>query len=315
MALTSSGAPAAATVAGSPYNIAPSAATGGTFNPANYTITYQDGALTVNPAALTIMANNRSKLFGETVAFAGTEFTSAGLQNSETVGSVTLSSSGAVATAEVSGSPFSIVPSAAAAGTFNPVNYTVSYQNGTLTVSPAAATVTLSNLNHVYDGTAKSASATTDPPNLAVALTYDGSPNAPTNAGSYQVIGTVVNANYVGSASNTLTIAPAAPPVVTLQPLSRTNVVSSSVTFSVTATGAPPLSFQWRKEGTNVSGATDRTYTIVGVQTNDAGDYSVVVSNVYGGAVTSSVAVLTVRPLVPPTVLAGPVTNPGNGRR
>jgi pimeloyl-ACP methyl ester carboxylesterase len=102
-------------------------------------------------------------------------------------------------------------------------------------------------------------------------------------------------------------------PVITVQPLSRTNVVSSSVMFSVTAAGTPPLSFQWRKEGTNVSGATDRTYTIVGIQTNDGGDYNVVVSNIYGGAVTSSVAVLTVRPLVPPAVLAGPVTDPGNG--
>jgi fibronectin type 3 domain-containing protein len=102
-------------------------------------------------------------------------------------------------------------------------------------------------------------------------------------------------------------------PSVTVQPVSRTNVVSSSVMLNVTATGTLPLSFQWRKEGTNVSGATDRTYTIVGIQTNDGGDYSVVVSDVYGGAVASSVAVLTVRPLVPPTVLAGPVTNPGNG--
>ena len=44
------------------------------------------------------------------------------------------------------------------------------------------------------------------PPGLAASLTYNDSANAPTNAGSYQVIGTVVDANYAGSATNTLVI-------------------------------------------------------------------------------------------------------------
>ncbi len=73
------------------------------------------------------------------------------------------------------------------------------------------ATVTLGNLSQVYDGSAKSASATTVPPGLTVTLTYNGSVNAPTNAGSYQVIGTVVDANYAGSATNTLVINKATP--------------------------------------------------------------------------------------------------------
>jgi hypothetical protein len=135
--LTSSSAVAAAGVSGSPYSIVPSAATGGTFNPANYTFTYQNGTLTVTPAALTITATNRSKTYGQTVTFAGTEFTAAGLQNGETVGTVTLTSSGAGPTATVAGSPYSIVPSGASGGTFNPANYTIGYQNGTLTVTQA----------------------------------------------------------------------------------------------------------------------------------------------------------------------------------
>ena len=51
----------------------------------NYTITYANGTLTVNPAALTITANNASKTYGQTVTFAGTEFTTSGLVNGDTV--------------------------------------------------------------------------------------------------------------------------------------------------------------------------------------------------------------------------------------
>ena len=59
----------------------------------------------------------------------------------------------------------------------------------TLAVTQALATVTLGNLTQAYDGTAKSVSVTTAPPGLSVLVTYNGSANAPTNVGSYTVIG------------------------------------------------------------------------------------------------------------------------------
>lgn len=76
----------------------------------------------------------------------------------------------------------------------------------TLTVNNAIATVTLGNLNQTFDGTARIVTSTTAPAGLTVALTYDGSPNAPTNVGTYLVIGTVVDALYVGSATNNLVV-------------------------------------------------------------------------------------------------------------
>src|SRR5208282_4751241 len=76
----------------------------------NYTVSLVNGSLTVNPAALTITANSRSKTYGQTVAFAGTEFTTSGLVNSDTVTGVTLASSGTAGTAAVAGAPYSIVP-------------------------------------------------------------------------------------------------------------------------------------------------------------------------------------------------------------
>ena len=102
---------------------------------------------------------------------------------------------------------------------------------------PIATTVTLGNLSQTWDGTAKAATATTSPANLTVTLTYDGSVNAPTNAGSYTVIGTVAEANYAGSATNTLVIAKA-PATVTLGNLSQTyDGTAKSATASTTPDG------------------------------------------------------------------------------
>ena len=80
------------------------------------------------------------------------------------------------------------------------------------TVNRAAATVTLGALSHTYDGTAKSATATTDPAGLSVTITYsqNGTPVAsPSNAGSYAVTATINEANYQGSATGTLTVSKA----------------------------------------------------------------------------------------------------------
>ena len=149
--LMSAGAGATATVAGSPYSIVPSAATGGTFGLVTTRSTMLNGTLTVSPAALTITANSTSKTYGQTVTFAGTEFTTSGLVNGDTVTSVTLTSAGAAATATVAGSPYAIVPSAAVGTGLG--NYTISYVNGTLTVNPAALTITANSTSKTYGQT------------------------------------------------------------------------------------------------------------------------------------------------------------------
>ncbi len=123
--------------------------TGGNALAGNYSIP-GTGTLTITPAPLTITANSTSKTYGSTLTFAGTEFTPAGLLGGQTVGSVTLTSTGAPATATVAGSPYAIVASAATGGTFTPSNYTISYTNGVLTVNPLPINVTGTR---VYDGT------------------------------------------------------------------------------------------------------------------------------------------------------------------
>lgn len=78
--------------------------------------------------------------------------------------------------------------------------------SGTLVVSKAAATVTLTGLSQAYDGTPKAAGATTAPTGLSVDFTYDGSATPPAAHGSYAVVGTISDTNYTGTASGTLTI-------------------------------------------------------------------------------------------------------------
>ena len=90
-------------------------------------------------------------------------------------------------------------------------------------------------------------------------------------------------------------------PVITNQPQSISVSEGNQASFSVTATGTQPITYQWRKNGVNISGATNATYTIPSVVPSDAGNYSVIVSN-SAGSVTSNNAALSVTPAnQPPT--------------
>ena len=81
---------------------------------------------------------------------------------------------------------------------------------------------------------------------------------------------------------------------VTTQPTNRTVTVGQPATFSVIASGAPTLTYQWRKNGTPVNGATSASYTTAVTTTSDKGaQFTVVVKN-STGSVTSNPASLTV---------------------
>src|SRR5204863_31789 len=149
--LTSAGTATTAGVTGSPYTIAIGSAIGSGL--ANYTINYVAGNLAVTPASLTLTANNRSKIYGSTVTFAGTEFLASGLKNGETVGLVDLASGGAGATANVAGSPYAITIGNARSGTFSLANYAISYVPGALSVTPAGLTITAKNQTKIYGDT------------------------------------------------------------------------------------------------------------------------------------------------------------------
>ena len=116
-----------------------------------YTVTYVDGKLTVNPAPLVITAGSASKTYGSTATFASTAFTETGLvtANGNTITGVTETSTGVTASAAVSRSPYAIIPSAAVgSGWATPVTYV----DGKLMVNPAPLTITADGASKTYGG-------------------------------------------------------------------------------------------------------------------------------------------------------------------
>ena len=126
----------------------------------------------------------------------------------------------------------------------------------------------------------------------ATASSYTTSATTATDNGAQY---SVVISNSVGNiASNAVTLTVNTPPSITTQPASKTVVAGQTATFSVTATGTAPLSYQWSKNGANISLATSASYTTPATTTADNGaQFTVVVTNSVGNA-TSNVAALTV---------------------
>ncbi|HEX5218762.1 MAG TPA: M36 family metallopeptidase [Verrucomicrobiae bacterium] len=88
------------------------------------------------------------------------------------------------------------------------------------------------------------------------------------------------------------------PPTISHHPTNYVAFEGGFAEFSVSALGGFPRTYQWQRNGSNLTGQTNSTLTLFNVQMNDAGDYTVIVSNPYGYA-TSAIAVLTVNPLPP----------------
>jgi hypothetical protein len=111
-----------------------------------------------------------------------------------------------------------------------------------------------------------------------------------TDAGNYTVL--VTNAaSSVTSAGALLTVYAA--PIISTSPASITVTQGQSASFSVVATGVPALTYQWKKDGVAISGATSASYGIANALLADAGSYSCVVANAMS-SVTSGFATLTV---------------------
>jgi hypothetical protein len=103
-----------------------------------------------------------------------------------------------------------------------------------------------------------------------------------------------------GGATTTTVSTTVSAPTITSEPSGQSVVAGQSATFSVTATGPSPLTYQWQKNNTNIAGATSSTYATPVTTTADNGSmFQVVVSN-SGGSVASTSATLTVTAL-PPT--------------
>ena len=130
-------------------------------------------------------------------------------------------------------------------------------------------------------------------------LTISGA--TPANAGAYSVTAT----NECGTATSaTTTLEVGTPALVTSNPTGATLCAGAPITFSATAAGTAPLSYQWRQDGIDLVGANAPTLEIAATTSADAGLYEVVVTNDCG-ADTSLAAELVIDE--PRTILSGPV--------
>lgn len=117
------------------------------------------------------------------------------------------------------------------------------------------------------------------------------------DAGSYDVVVTANNGSGSATSQPAVVAVKAAevPPFITSQPVSVTNAVGANATFTVQAGGAGPITYQWKFNGTDLGGATSNVLTLKVITSENAGFYSVAVSNPYG-TTNSSAAYLHVLP-------------------
>ena len=122
---------------------------------------------------------------------------------------------------------------------------------------------------------------------------------------------TVLVSNSAGtSTSNAARLAVtnfAVAPAISQQPENQSVVTGTSASFSVSATGTSPLSYQWKKNGADIPGATASTYTTPAASTEDSGAvYSVVVSNSVDKATSSDARLTVAAAAVAPSITSQP---------
>lgn len=110
-----------------------------------------------------------------------------------------------------------------------------------------------------------------------------------------------------GDAGSGRALPPALAPAITVQPRDAAVAAGQAAHFSVTATGTPPLAYQWQRDGSAIAGATGADYTTPAATLADHGArFSVVVANA-AGSVTSDPATLAVSAAPePPAITAQP---------
>ena len=180
---------------------------------ANYTISFVAGTVTVTPAALTITADDKSKVYGAALPTLTASYS--GFVNGDDASSLTspvVLSASASAASDVGTYP--ITPSGAAGA-----NYTISFVAGTLTVTPAALTITADDKSKVYGAALPTLTASysglvngDDASSLTSPVVLSTSASAASDVGTYPITPSgAAGANYtISFVAGTLTVTPAA---------------------------------------------------------------------------------------------------------
>ena len=277
-------------------------------------VTSNAAMLTVNAAAvapsITTQPVNQTVTAGQTATFtvvaAGTAPLSYQWQKNTTVisGATAASYTTPATTSSDNAAQFVVVVSNSAGSvTSNAATLTVNAGAvaPSITTQPANQTVTVgqtATFTVVATGTAPLSyqwQKNTTAISGATAASYTTPATTSSDNGAQFVVVVSNSAGSVTSNAATLTVsAGAVAPTITMQPANQTVTVGQTATFTVVATGTAPLSYQWQKNSTPISGATSASYTTPATTSADNGaQFVVVVSNVAGN-VTSNAATLTV---------------------
>lgn len=267
--------------------------------------------LTINQVALTVTGVSASnKVYDGTTAATLTTSGAAlsGVASGDTVTLATGGASGLFANATV-GTGKTVTVSGLTISGADAGNYLLTQPTTTADITKATATVTLGSLAATYDGAAKSATATTSPSGLTVNLTYDGSATAPTNAGSYSVVGTISDTNYQGSATGTLVIGKASQ-TVSFAPIGAVTV-GTPVALSATASSGLPVTFSIVSGNATIAGSSftandANAITVRATQTGN-GNYNSASADQTVSSITKKTQTITFPPPAAQLVTSAPV--------
>jgi hypothetical protein len=191
-----------------PYALTPTAANFGSGSAANYTITFADGVLTVTPRPITVTANNQAKVYGQPDP--ALTFTA------PTVNGDVLAGALARAPGEtVAGGPYAITQGTVTNA--NNPNYSITFVNGQLVITPAALTIAADNATRPYGDSNPAFTATFtgltngDTPAAIPGLSLTTPATIASNVGNYAInVASGANSNYtITYANGQLTITPA----------------------------------------------------------------------------------------------------------
>jgi hypothetical protein len=133
----------------------------------------------------------------------------------------------------------------------------------------------------------------------------------PSAVGDYRVVITNVSGSVTSSAAALTVIST---PAFASQPRSQTVSTGSAISLSVSATGGTSFSYQWRKNGVNIAGATGATYTVGSATATDAGNYDVIVTNSAGTSLSAMALVTVSTGSAAPAITAAPAQPDRAGR-
>jgi hypothetical protein len=281
------------------------------------TATSNAATLTVNlPVSITTQPASQAVAVGKTATF-----------NVAAAGSGTLTYQWNKNGAAIGGATSASYTTPAAAASDNGASFTVKVTDATGSVTSNAATLTVDVPPSITGQPANQTVSAGQAASFSVAatgtatLTYQWKKNgaaiggatsasystpATTSSDSGAQFTVTVTNSFGNATSNAATLTVNVPPVISAQPASQTVSVGQTATFSVTATGSGSLTYQWKKNGASISGATSASYATPATAASDNGASFTVTVTGTSGSVTSNAATLTVN--APPSISAQPAS-------